>query len=90
MNLVIAGKQLDDHQSFKDAVAAHRKSMKNAAASNYVPAAPTGASRPDLACFDRTQLESTIRNLDAGIQGLIDKGDEAVVNLNTGKRWALP
>lgn len=55
---------------------------------SFVPAAAPGASRPDLACFDRTELGRTLRNLDLEIQGLIDEGGEATVNLDTAKAWA--
>lgn len=53
-----------------------------------VPAAAAGASRPDLACFDRTELDAAIRRYESGIQGVAEKGSEAVVNLDTAKRWA--
>lgn len=67
------------------------KRLRNArASSNYLPSAPTGAQRPDLACFDRTELEQSLRSFDAGIQGLVDEGSEAAVNLNTARRWAQP
>jgi len=54
----------------------------------YLPAAAPGARSPDTACFDRPLLESAIRDLDRGVQELVDEGSETTVNLNTAKRWA--
>ena len=54
---------------------------------SYVPAAPTGAARPDLACFDRAALESALRELVAEVRGFVDEGAEATVNLNAAKLW---
>lgn len=72
-----------------DRLRADNQRLRNArAGSNFVPTAAAGASRPDLAAFDRAELERSIQRLDAGIQGLIDEGDEAAVNLNTAKTWA--
>ena len=65
------------------------KRLRNTrAGSSFVPAAATGASRVDLACFDRAELERSIRGLDLGVQSLVDEGSEAAVNLNTAKSWA--
>lgn len=58
------------------------------AASRYVPAASPGSSRPDVACYDREQLERTLQQFDAETSGIVAEGDEALVNLNTAKRWA--
>lgn len=54
---------------------------------SYVPPASTGASRPDLACFDRAALESAIRELVAEVRGFVDEGAAATVDLNTAKIW---
>ncbi len=55
---------------------------------SVVPAAPAGARDPATACFDRPQLESAVRAFEAGVERLIDAGDEARVNLDGAKRWA--
>ena len=52
-----------------------------------VPAAPAGASRPDLACFDRAAFESAYGELTAEVRGGADEGTEATVDLNTAKIW---
>lgn len=51
------------------------------------PAAP-GAPSPDRATFSRAELERALRDLDAGVQGLVDEGSRAVIDLDTAKRWA--
>ena len=60
----------------------------SSARGSYVPAAPAGAVRPGLACFDRPQLERAIRDLVAEVRGLVDEGSETTVDLDTAKRWA--
>ena len=55
---------------------------------NYVPAAPAGSRSPEIACFDRAELERAIQQLDARVSELFAEGDEATMNLNTAKRWA--
>ena len=58
------------------------------AARSFVPPAPTGASRPHLAAFDRAELERAVQRLDGGVSGLIATGDEARIDLDNAKRWA--
>lgn len=57
---------------------------------SYVPAAPAGSRSPEIACFNRVDLERAIQQLDAGVSELFAEGDEGTVNLNTAKRWAQP
>jgi hypothetical protein len=56
--------------------------------SNFVPAAPAGSSRPDLACFDRPALERAYGELVVGVRELADEGAAATVGLDTARRWA--
>ncbi len=60
----------------------------NDAARSPVPPAAPGARRPDLACFDRAELESALRGFLAEARAIADQGSEAIVNLNTAKAWA--
>ena len=87
-------KQLKANHENNAALAALRADIKrmrdSRSTSSYLPSAPASASRPDLTCFDRTELESTIRAFDTGLQVLVDAGSEATVNLNTAKQWAQP
>lgn len=54
----------------------------------FVPTASAGSASPDKACFSRAELERAIQHLDGELQKLIDEGDRAVIDLNTGKSWA--
>ena len=54
----------------------------------FVPAAPAGSRNPEIACFDRAELERTIRDFDTAIQGLIEQGDADAVGLNVARSWA--
>lgn len=77
----------------KRVVAALRADIKrlrleaDRARGSFVPPASTGASRPDLACFDRAALESALRELVAEVRGFVDEGAAATVDLNTAKLW---
>lgn len=72
-----------------DTLRADNKRLRDVRArTSYLPSAPTNASRPDLACFDRAELEQSIRAFDTGLQGIVDEGGEAAVSLNTAKSWA--
>lgn len=65
------------------------KRMRDArAGSRFVPAAPAGSRRVDLACFDRAELERTIRDFDTAVQGLVDQGSTDAVGLNVARGWA--
>lgn len=54
----------------------------------FVPAAGAAARRPELACFDRGELELAIRAFDAGVSGLVDEGSQGAVDLNGARAWA--
>ena len=55
---------------------------------SFVPPAPAGTAGTNTVAFDRPELESAIRALDSGLQGLVDEGSKAVIDLDTAKRWA--
>lgn len=84
-------KESSDHE-YQTTIASLRadvKRMRDArAGSRFVPAAPAGSRRVDLACFDRAELERTIRDFDSAIQGLVDQGSADAVGLNVARRWA--
>lgn len=79
-------------QDYSSALAALRADADRLRAqrsrTSIVPAAPANAVRPDLACFDRPQLEQALRLFDTGAAELIAEGDEAAIGLNAAKRWA--
>lgn len=84
-------KESSDHE-YQTTIASLRadvKRMRDArAGSRFVPAAPAGSRRVDLACFDRAELERTIRDFDTAIQGLVDQGRADAVGLNVARSWA--
>lgn len=45
-------------------------------------------SGPAGTCFDPAQLRGALRALDEGILGIAQTGDQAVIDLDTAKRWA--
>ena len=55
---------------------------------SYLPAASPGASHPDRACFNRTELDGAIRHLDVGVSGIVEKGNAARIGLDTARVWA--
>jgi hypothetical protein len=65
------------------------KRLRNQRAStSYTPAATANSRSPDLACFDRTELEQAFRFLDAGISELTQEGDTNALRLSVGMKWA--
>ena len=55
---------------------------------SFVPGASSTAKRPDLACFDRVELESAVRGLVTEVRGFVDEGGKATLDLNTARVWA--
>ncbi len=53
-----------------------------------VPASPASSSRPDLACFDRTELSTAFGTLVGGLRKLADEGDTSAIALDAAKAWA--
>lgn len=79
----------EENKRMSDNVAALNLKLRNErAARSYVPAAAPGARRPDVAPFDRAELERAIQRLDGGVSGLIAEGDQARVGLDTARKWA--
>lgn len=84
-------KESSDHE-YQTTIASLRADVKrmrdDRAGSRFLPAAPAGSRRVDLACFDRAELERTIRDFDTAIQGLVDQGSADAVGLNVARSWA--
>lgn len=57
-------------------------------AGSLLPSPAPGSPSPDKATFDRTLLDRALRDYEAEVQELIGEGAEAVIDLDTGKRWA--
>lgn len=64
------------------------KRVRERARGSYVPPAAPGAKRPELAAFDRAELDRTIREFTQEVAGFIEQGDQARLDLDTVKRWA--
>ena len=55
---------------------------------NVVPAASPTSSRPELSCFDRSELGAALQRFREGLVGIAQEGDQATLELNTAKAWA--
>lgn len=84
-------KESSDHE-YQTTIASLRADVKrmrdDRSRGRFVPAAPAGSRNPGIACFDRAELERTIRDFDTAIQGLVDQGSADAVGLNVARRWA--
>jgi hypothetical protein len=60
----------------------------NNATRSLVPAATATASRPDLACFDRAELDGALRAFTGGTLEISGECAKATVDLDSAKRWA--
>lgn len=54
---------------------------------SLVPAAPASTARPDLACFDRAELDAALRSYREGVIGLVGEGAAAIDGLDEAKAW---
>lgn len=64
------------------------KRLRDNAGSRGLPKPPAETRRPDLSCFDRTELERAYGELVKEVRGIADEGTEATIGLNTAKQWA--
>lgn len=93
---VITEKQIEikevadvDYKTLSARLAADNKRLRNdRSRSSITPAAPTDTGRPDLACFDRTELEQAFGFLINGVSDLTQEGDESTLRLSVGMKWA--
>ena len=59
------------------------------ASTDYLPPAPADTKCPEgWACFDRVALESAIRQLDAGVSGIVEKSDTVRLRMDESIKWA--
>lgn len=96
---VAAAKEATDKKRKEESDATYQTTIARLAADNkrlrdarsrggYLPAGPGTPGRSDLACFDRSELERTLRRLDDGVSELLAEGDTDAVGLNVARRWA--
>lgn len=77
------------YQTALAALAADNRRMRDARSGiSFVPAAAPGSLRPELACFDRAELERSIRDFDRGVSRLIDEGGAKAIGLDSAREWA--
>jgi hypothetical protein len=56
---------------------------------SIVPPSPGASKCPDgQACFERAELERSLRDYRSSIRGLVDEGSAVTVDLDTVRRWA--
>ncbi len=78
-----------DHDTKVAALAATLGELrKSRPAGSFVPAAPAGASRPELLCFDRAEYQQADGEFTAEARGLADEGTASTVDLDAVKEWA--
>lgn len=68
-----------------------RKRLRDAragAGGSLLPQPSPGAASPDLVTFDRALLERALREFTDEVEGLIAEGAEAVIDLDSARRWA--
>ena len=78
----------NENKVSRSRIASLSSQLRDARSGSYLPPATAGSASPATITLDRTALDAAIRRLDAGVQGLIDEGDQAVIDLDTAKRWA--
>ena len=79
---------VDYKETIKRLNADNKRLRNERSRTSYTPAATANTGRPDLACFDRIELESAFQFLDAGLQDLIAEGDQNTTRLVSGMKWA--
>jgi len=60
----------------------------NRASGGGLSAPATSAESPERICFDPAKLSGALRKFDEGVLGLVEGCSEAVINLDTAKKWA--
>ncbi len=58
------------------------------ARSSLLPPAAPGTKRPQIASFDRAELDRALRDYETEVTGLLEEGDAARIDLDTVKKWA--
>lgn len=66
-----------------------RRLRDSVAGRSAVPGPGPGTERPDLACFDRTELDAAVGDFQREAAEIAIEGAAAVTGLNLAKSWAL-
>lgn len=62
--------------------------LRQRAPGSFVPAAPAGASRPELACYDRAELVGAVGKFVAGARAIADEGTKESLMMDAARAWA--
>jgi hypothetical protein len=77
----------NENKSLRASLAAESQRLRDArAGSSFLPRAPSGTSGTTVTA-DRAKLEAALRDFDSAASRLIDQGDSAIADLNSGKAW---
>jgi len=80
-----------ENKRLRDDLSAARRRLRDNRArpdSGVVPRAAAGSVSPERAAFDRAELDRALRAFTAGVEELVGEGAEAIVDLDTAKKWA--
>ena len=73
--------------AIRDLVADNNRLRQERSSRRYVPGPPSTSKRPDLACFDRRELEQAIQRFTDEVSGIVEQGDKERLGLNAAKFW---
>ena len=68
-------------------VTADRDRLRRGAARSILPPAPADSRRPDLACFDRGELDLALRAYREGVGDLVTEGAAFAVSIESAREW---
>jgi len=64
-----------------------RRMLDARSSSDYLSGASASTGDTERSCFNRAQLDSAVRRFDARVSGIIEKGSDAQIGLDTGRAW---
>lgn len=62
--------------------------LRERARAGVLPERPAPAGRPAAIAFNWDDLDRALRDLDTGVRGLVEEGDQDRIDLDTARRWA--
>jgi len=87
----LKAKEDSDAQRDKERASLERtiKRLRDNSGPSLVPATASCAGSTTVAAFDRAELDRALRDFTEGVQGLVTEGQQAVIDLDSAKGWAL-
>lgn len=64
------------------------KRLRDSSASRFLSGSASSSGGPARACLDADAANRALSNFEAGVAGLLEEGDRAIVDMNTARRWA--